>query len=110
MFIGVSERLPVKFGQSFKVRLADGSETVGKQHSEMDGWGWVESVSGTAINVTHWEPNIYEEIIHVMKTFAESGDGYTNPNFLSSIHNELYEFYQHEDDMLDDWIRDMYER
>ena len=110
MFVSVSERLPAKFGQSFKVRLADGSETVGKQHSEMDGWGWVDSVSGTAINVTHWKPNIYEEIIHMMKTFAESDDGYMNPNFLGGICNELFDFYGYEDDELNDWVRDMYGR
>lgn len=54
-----------------------------------------------------------KDIVTLMKDYAKKsntkgGFQYINPNFLSGLSNLLYEYYQIEDDEIDEWITNMW--
>ena len=55
------------------------------------------------------KPKLHEDILELLKQRAiTEPDGYINPNFLVIISQAIYDYYNYEDDIVDEWIRDMW--
>lgn len=52
--------------------------------------------------------SLAEDIISIMKEYAERDDEYINPHFLSGVTQHIYDYYQIEDDIVDSWVQDMF--
>ena len=53
--------------------------------------------------------SIAEEIMEILKRKSKT-DEYINPNFLTDINSKLFNYYQIEDEEVDKWIQDMWDR
>lgn len=55
-------------------------------------------------------PDLPGEIYDILKKYAEKDDQYINPHFLSIISDALTDYYQIDDEKVDDWIHSMLSR
>lgn len=53
-------------------------------------------------------PPIHEEILSILKKRADAPYEYINPNFLVSIVEAIYTYYEIEDEDVDKWIEGMF--
>lgn len=53
---------------------------------------------------------LHEEIMELMKQRANTNFEYINPHFLADLNELIYNFYDLEDEEVNKWIRNMYER
>lgn len=49
-----------------------------------------------------------EEILNLMKERALAEHEYINPHFLQQIQVAIYDYYELEDDVVDDWVISMF--
>jgi hypothetical protein len=52
--------------------------------------------------------NLYQDIMHVLKKHATAKHQYWNPNFLSQVNSLLDTYGKIEDEVVDDWISNMW--
>lgn len=52
--------------------------------------------------------SIENEIMDVLRKYSEKDDEYINPNFLTAINEELKNYFNLEDERVDDWIISMF--
>lgn len=52
--------------------------------------------------------DLHEEILEIMKSRMSEEHKYINPHFMQKITNAIYDYYEIEDDELDQWILDMF--
>lgn len=52
--------------------------------------------------------NIGEEIMALLRTKAEAEWEYFNPHFLSDLNTLIYQYYNVEDEVVEQWICDMF--
>ena len=52
--------------------------------------------------------NLAEEILRILKQKSEQEFEYINPHFLQEITSSIYDYYNIEDEAVDQWIIDMF--
>lgn len=51
---------------------------------------------------------LQNDIMEVLKKYAKAEHQYINPNFLVEITNALSDYYDVEDDEVDEWVMNMF--
>lgn len=52
--------------------------------------------------------HIANQIMKILKDKSQQEHDYINPHFLVQLQSALYDYYELEDDEVDDWIQDMW--
>lgn len=77
--------------------------------------GWMSELLDVARSLDGFKPEskdntLPDQILKLLKSHATGSDEYTNPNFLQGVVELLDEYYQIGDGVVEDWIRNMWER
>lgn len=52
---------------------------------------------------------LHEEILKVMRERAEGEHTYINPHFMLAVTEAISDYYEVEDDVVDEWVSGMFE-
>lgn len=60
------------------------------------------------MRIVHMMDNLARDILDILKKYAKEDHLYANPHFLINIIEALYDYYEIEDDNVDEWAQDMF--